>query len=362
MKMIPNVNYFEEEIFHKEEKSVFQNTWLYACLKSEVPHKSDYITLEVGNRSLIIYNNGEEIKAFQNLCPHRFYRIFTKKNGNATLTCGFHNWCFNGKGQNLSSIFKGKDDLKHKFSLKSYPIEFIGEFIFFNFNESPSVSFFDQLGGSVDYLEKISNLIGNRIYTEDLKHNCNWKFICENVIDNIHCFSLHENTLMKLGYCNLRELKMDKFNNNSVVTTPNKFKTDYRKRELFLNKYIPRIEKTDIYQHAFIYPNLTVAIFEGLNITIGNILPQSATSTNYNLSFYQGKLEESSISSSTNTILAEMAKDTIEFGTLVFEEDRVVLEVLQNSIKEASHSGMIFETEDRIKWFFEAYFNTFCNG
>ena len=144
MEMIPNVNYFDEEIFLNEEKFIFQNSWLFACLKSELPNKSDYITLEVGNRSVIIYNNGEEIKAFQNLCPHRFYRIFTKKNGNASLTCGFHNWCFNGKGQNLSSIFKGKDDLKNKFSLKSYPIEFIGDFIFFNFNESPSLTLFYQ--------------------------------------------------------------------------------------------------------------------------------------------------------------------------------------------------------------------------
>ena len=131
----------------------------------------------------------------------------------------------------------------------------------------------DQLGETKQFLEEISSLIGNNIYTNELIHKCNWKFICENVVDNIHCFSLHENTLMKLGYCNLNELKMEKFNNNSIVTTPNKFKEEYKKRDSFLNKFIPRKLKTDVYQHAFIYPNLTVAIFEGLNITIGNILP-----------------------------------------------------------------------------------------
>jgi hypothetical protein len=38
------------------------------------------------------------------------------------------------------------------------------------------------------------------------------------------------------------------------------------------------------------------------------------------------------------------------------------MEVLQSSIKEANHEGMIFESEDRIKWFFEAYLNTYNYG
>ena len=120
---------------------------------------------------------------------------------------------------------------------------------------------------------------------------------------------------------------MEKFENNSIVTTPNKNKQDYAKREKFLNKYIPRKLKTDLYKHAFIYPNLTVAIFEGLNITIGNIMPLSAKTTNYKLLFYQAALDDKiSISKTSQNILDEMAKDTINFGTMVFEEDKVILE------------------------------------
>jgi len=364
MKMIPNINYFDEHIFKNEQESVFKNTWLFAGLKSEIPKKNDFITFNIGKHSIILYNNGNDIKAFQNLCPHRFYRIFNDTKGNSSLTCGFHSWCFNGDGKNLSSIIKNNEELLNKFSLKEYPVNFIGEFVFFTFNEETQIcSLEDQLGEIKFFLEEISLLIGNNIYTDELIHKCNWKFICENVVDNIHCFSLHENTLMKLGYCNLKELKMEKFNNNSIVTTPNKFKEEYKKRSSFLNKFIPRKLKTDVYQHAFIYPNLTVAIFEGLNITIGNILPLSSESTNYKLSFYQSKLEENkNVSKMTDNILNEMAKETINFGNLVFEEDRLIMEVLQKSIKEANHEGMIFESEDRIKWFFESYLKTFNNG
>ncbi len=364
MKMIPNVNYFDQDVFNIEENTVFKNTWLFAGLKTEIPNKNDYITYSVGSRSFILYNNGDNIKVFQNLCPHRFYRIFNSPKGNSSLICGFHSWCFNGEGKNLSSNIKNDDELIDKFSLKTYPTRFIGEFVFFTYGDENNITNIeDQLGDSIYFLEQISSLIGKKIYVDELPHKCNWKFICENVVDNTHCFSLHKNTLMKLGYCNLKELKMEKFNNNSIVTTPNKFKDQYIKREYFLNKFIPRKVKTDIYQHAFIYPNLTVAIFEGLNITIGSINPMTSESTNYKLSFYQTGFDENEIISNlSGKILSEMEKDTIDFGNLVFEEDRIILEVLQNSIKEASHEGMIFDSEDRIKWFFEAYLKTYNYG
>ena len=40
-----------------------------------------------------------------------------------------------------------------------------------------------------------------KISTKNILHNCNWKHIVENVIDNKHCAPVHRNTLSKLGFC-----------------------------------------------------------------------------------------------------------------------------------------------------------------
>ena len=52
--------------------------------------------LELGKYSVIIYNNGKDIVALQNMCSHRFNRIFTEKRGNAPIVCPFHSWGFDG--------------------------------------------------------------------------------------------------------------------------------------------------------------------------------------------------------------------------------------------------------------------------
>jgi phenylpropionate dioxygenase-like ring-hydroxylating dioxygenase large terminal subunit len=352
-QLIPPVNYYSPAIFELEIESIFKKKWLFACLIDEIPNTNDYFILNIGKHSVIIYNNGSEILALQNMCPHRFNRIFSDKKGNSRLFCKFHAWGFDGFGV-LKNRQIAKDEATcKKFSLKRYSLAAIGKFVFFHFEEKPSQTLFEQLQGMEEELLLVSEIIDKKIHEEYNYHKVNWKIICENVIDKTHCAVLHKDSLVRIGYCVKPEEEVKAYGDNSTFVLPPTIDKEREKRDKFLNKNLPRKIQDNKYRHSLYFPNFTIGIYEGLNITIGNIWPISATETNYQLIYFSTKIDKKS--DFTDNILDSMSADTIAFGTQVFQEDKVILEQVQLGVMEAEHEGYVYETEQRIKWFYKAY-------
>lgn len=355
----PN-NYFGQSYFDIELEKIFKENWLFAGLLSDVPNENDYLIVSIGKYSVIIYNNGKEIIALQNVCTHRFNRIFTETKGNSRLICQFHSWGFDGCGVLKNKQIAKNDELCKKYSLKRYSSEIIGQFIFFHFSQTPSQTLLEQLQGLEEELILVSEILNTKIHEEDNYHKVNWKFICENVMDKTHCTSLHKDSLVKIGYCIQPEDEVIQFGNNSSFVLPPIQDKEREKRDKFLNKHLPRKIQNNNYKHSFYFPNLTIGIYEGLNITIGNILPISAMETNYKLVYFNTKIDKVSVF--TNNLLDAMCQEVISFGTKVFEEDKVVLEQVQKGVMEAEHSGFVYENELRIKWFYQTYHKYMKDG
>ncbi len=350
--LIPPKNYFDKSIFEIEIEDIFRKKWLFACLVDDIPNANDYYILNIGKHSIILYNTGKEFVALQNVCPHRFNRIFIDQKGNAPLVCPFHSWKFNIK--EASQIKENTNQLSSsKPTLKRYAICLIGKFIFFHFEEKPIESLLSQLNGLEEELHLVSEIIGNKIHEDLIPHNANWKIICENVIDRTHCTSLHKDTLVKIGYCVRPADEAVRYGDNSKFILPPVMDKARELRDKFLNKNLPRKIQDNLYKHTLYFPNFTIGIYEGLNITIGNIIPKSATETDYRLLYYTSKINNQS--KFTENLLNSMKIDTIEFGSQVFNEDKVILEQVQKGVLEAEHNGFVFESELRLKWFFETY-------
>ncbi|MFM7014755.1 MAG: aromatic ring-hydroxylating oxygenase subunit alpha [Bacteroidota bacterium] len=359
-KLIEPYNYYDDNHFALEIEKIFKEKWLFSCLLYEVQNKNDYFVLDIGINSVIIYNNGKEILAFQNLCPHRFNRIFINNKGNSVLKCQFHSWSFDKCGVIKNKNIAETDELRKKYSLKQYPIEIIGQFIFFNFNEKPILTFKEQIQGIEEDLLIISGILSSKIHEENNIHKVNWKFICENVVDKTHCLSLHKDTLVKIGYCIEMEEDLFQDENSSKITLPPVINEARIKRDRFLNKYLPRKLQNNNYQHLLHFPNLTIGIYEGLNITIGNILPLKSSKTNYRLIYYNSKIEK--LNDTSINLLNAMSDEVVNFGSKVFDEDKVILEQVQKGVREANHSGYVYDNELRIKWFYEVYNKIINNG
>lgn len=355
MHLIEPYKYTSTAVFDNEAKNIFCTQWLYACLITDVEKFRDYFVVEIMGRSVIIFNNGKTIKAFQNVCPHRFNRIFTDKQGNSPLVCRYHLWGFNedGKliGKDKKAVFPNPTELD--ICLKQYKLEIVGKFIFIHFSETPN-NLDEQLGNLKEELVTISDIMNEEIHQHTIPHSVNWKFIVENVVELNHCKAIHKETLVRSGYC-LLEPKRVKVALNSYSIAPPIEDEARQKRDKIFSKYLPRPITDNTFKHILLFPNFTISIFEGLIITIGQILPRTPNSTDYNLRYFFTKLTaENAVG--TN-LLEDMKISMPEYSTKLFAEDKAMLEQLQKGVSEVEHSGFIYETEERLIWFFESYYN-----
>src|SRR5258708_35964334 len=62
----------DPEILEEERREVFDRSWLYAGLESEIANSGDFVTRKVGGRPVILVRDGDgAARAFLNTCPHR---------------------------------------------------------------------------------------------------------------------------------------------------------------------------------------------------------------------------------------------------------------------------------------------------
>jgi phenylpropionate dioxygenase-like ring-hydroxylating dioxygenase large terminal subunit len=348
--LIPPKNYHSQEIFDEEIENIFKKQWLFGCLTSDIPNENDYYILNLGKFSIIFYNNGSEIIALQNVCSHRFNRIFVDIKGNAPLICKFHSWEFDGCGKVKSNR---KLENQDQYSLKRYSCITVGVFVFFHFSTNP-LSFDDQVGCFKKELEIITDTLGNKIHEDNIPHNVNWKVLCENVIEISHCKSIHQDSLVKIGYCiePPEEFVHDKFNSSMLI--PPKQDRNRDSRDKFISKNFPRLIDNNKYKHSLFFPNFTIGVYEGLNITIGVIIPLNAKETIYRLLYFNSKIQRDNKTLSNN-LLESMKEEVINFATKVFNEDKEIIEQVQKGVEEADHPGMVYDTDKRVIWFMDAY-------
>lgn len=357
MTTIKRENYFTPGIYEAEVKAIFEKEWLFAGFTWDIPAKKDWFTLDLFGHSLIIYNTGSGIRAYQNVCPHRFNRILTEASGSGPIMCKYHLWAFNDKGE-LMGKKPVYPEPQQTICLKSYHVDTIGNFIFVNLSAAPAYSLQQQLGDEIqEQLLSLSQRMHRRIYQQTVPHNCNWKFIVENVIENQHCLAIHQNTLVKAGFCKAPPTVQSELSANSYFIIPLSSESAEKKRSFIVNHVFGKENVNNFYKHTYIYPNMVISDFEGINFNIARLVPSSGDHTDFQMQFFIAKPV-----SDNEALVNEYVDITIKFGRNVFEEDKAVLENLQNGVKQVGHDGYQYTTEQRVGWFIQSYNHSMNNN
>ena len=126
-----------------------------------------------------------------------------------------------------------------------------------------------------------------------------------------------------------------------------------KKRTFIVNHVFGKDNVTKFYKHTYIYPNMLISDFEGINFNIACILPSDAGNTNFKMQFFIAKPF-----SNNEDLVNEYKAITIRFGKSVFEEDKAVLENLQSGVMEVEHNGYQYTSEQRVGWFIQSYNNS----
>jgi phenylpropionate dioxygenase-like ring-hydroxylating dioxygenase large terminal subunit len=97
-------------VFEAEVHRVFESTWLFIGLESQVAKPHDFVTTYMGRQPVLLTRNGDgEIGCFLNSCRHRGAMVCPYKSGNQRVhMCRYHGWSYDSGGANVA-VSQAKD-------------------------------------------------------------------------------------------------------------------------------------------------------------------------------------------------------------------------------------------------------------
>ena len=200
------VNYedsIDPEQWKLEQQAIFRKTWLQMGRVELIPKKGRYITRELPSvgpgTSIIIVNDGEQIRAFYNLCRHRGNKLVwndypgEEVSGSCRqFVCKYHAWRYDLQG-NLTFIQQEQEFFdvdKADYPLKPVRCEVWEGFIFVNFDDD-AVSLEEYLGEFGQGLKgyPFHEMTEHYSYRAEVKSN--WKLFIDAFVEFYHAPILH---------------------------------------------------------------------------------------------------------------------------------------------------------------------------
>lgn len=356
--LIPNEDYFSEEAFQAEQL-MFQKNWYYIGVSTDLENHNDFLTCNIGGKDVVVQNFKGELKAFHNVCTHRFNIIQTQRSGNRPMMCQYHGWNYNNTGIPfgipLKNEFKGLDkESLNKLCLASFDLELMGKFVFVRIaNEGLSLEEF--LGETGKELLEISKMIGRKIEYNEIENEANWKVVVENTLEGYHITSVHPNTFYKQGF-NLKskaEFFVDTPHTSMLLQLSENAEKD-KKREKFHKLLKDRPYQPGGFYHALIYPNLSIGSLFGISVYIGSIKSISPDKAVFAYDLFETKKNEGELLDETiSSVIGPGAQD---FTHITLSEDKEICEQVQLGLRQSgSAKGVLSNQETRIWEFQKAY-------
>lgn len=101
---IPSRRYYDQTFFDLEKEKLWPHVWQMACRLEEIPEVGDYVEYRILDKSVIVVNTKNGVKAFHNACRHRGVQLVRDgEHGNCKqrgFICPFHGWRWDAEGQN----------------------------------------------------------------------------------------------------------------------------------------------------------------------------------------------------------------------------------------------------------------------
>lgn len=353
--LIPKLNYYSPEILQRELGSIFNHGYQFACLASELVSDRDFVCVDHAGASVVLQNFKGTIKAFQNVCTHRFNRIQTDDRGNRPLMCRYHAWTFDAEGFPSGlpkrSQFVSAGERNPNLCLPRYRVEVCGKFVFFA-PESFEISLEVYLGNFYEELQRLSPHIGKEVLFASVSHAANWKLLVENVVECYHCAVAHPETFIAQGF-GKRSLENVVFSGrHSSCHFPRSEGERDKLRSRMFSHLQNRGHSHDSFHHTFIFPNLFIASTEGLSFYVGHALPVSAEETVLRLRYFEPAVE---LTTNQRIRQDRINEEANSIGLRLVQEDKEILENVQKGMRISDMPGMIGDEETRVRAFMDAY-------
>ena len=192
----------DPSILELEQKFIFERTWMFLALESQVAAPNDFVTCHIGRTPVLVARDAaKRLGAYVNVCRHKGAIVCRAEQGNSRYhVCPYHGWVYDASGRNVdvkdraaggySGAFDTEDhDLVPLPRLASYKGLVFGSLS----ADVPPLEEF--LGGMRFFIDcameqgpaGMELVPGRAVYT----YRGNWKLQMDNGLDGYHLTSTH---------------------------------------------------------------------------------------------------------------------------------------------------------------------------
>ncbi len=93
----------DPELFQLEMKHIFEKTWLFIGLESEIPKPGDFMTAMLARTPILVTRHADgTVRGMVNVCRHKSAIVCRADKGNSNVfTCPYHGWSYDTAGANV---------------------------------------------------------------------------------------------------------------------------------------------------------------------------------------------------------------------------------------------------------------------
>lgn len=346
-------DYVAADVFAAEQATLFTDVWQFVAFTDDLAQPNDFVVARIGGRSVVVQNFDGALRAYANVCSHRFSRIRCDARGNGPLRCPYHGWIYNADGVPYSIPSRPRfDDLSKpvidSLRLTPFDVEACGRLVFARAHgDGPTLRAY--LGAAFETIEQMTAGVGELIDRNEMTIRANWKINVENTLESYHVAFVHANTFKKVGARGL-DFRFDGPHSSWLAPVDEGIAAQMQK---LIGMMEPRTFAVDGYFHQLVFPNLTLATTFGTSLAVQQFFPVSPTETRFTSYVFQGRFNADV---ARKPAFAELMNRSVsDFNRSVFEEDRVVCEQVQLGAAEATKPGILSDEEERVSRFQAAY-------
>lgn len=353
---IPTPAYYQPSFFEQESANLFTKGWQFVAMRDELANNRDFVRVDLPGDSIVVQNFRGELRAFKNVCTHRLSLIQTANRGNRHLMCAYHGWTFDAEGRPIGMVrrhgFSTAEDDAYRLCLTRYRVATCGKFVFIA-RDPAAPRLEDYLGAFRDVLDEIGAHIGDEIAFESVCHAANWKLLVENVLECYHCSIVHPETFVAglgVGRKPIADVQ------SAGLHSSSHFPRTPTRREALRKRMVSHLDGRkfahDSFFHIYIFPNLFISSTEGTAFYVGHALPRAVDRTDLRVRLFEPNVEYTATGRARQNAINQAG---ISVGLNVIEEDRAILENVQQGMAIADRPMTLGNEEVRIRAFHEAY-------
>jgi len=358
---MPPQAYIDEAWFERERDLLFKPLWQFIGLKVMLEKHNAFITRTLFGVPVVVQNFQGELRAFENVCPHRQNPIQVQPHGVRPLFCGYHGWSFDREGATRipheDALFRFPQEERACIHLRRFALEVVGNLVFVCLAETP-LPIKQQFGAAMLASLTASSLAyDSEVIMTTYEGKFNWKLAYENLRDGHHPRYLHarslyqdvkfEATVSEEGVEGLRRLQQDGIpGRHRALGLMRSFSGGGRDAPMAAppnepyHAHVARYRDQDWYYNWLAFPNLHIASANGgYAFIVEHHIPVSAGRTDLVVYYLTAKKKQPYASSAAVLHAHMMGTD------VVMREDIDVMEQIQKTLHPGARSPHLGDYE-----------------